>query len=350
MATSKIQDTLRRIQEEAEQRAERRFGVAPSVASVSVKSPSLDEAIKSLRENITTAVAKAISTKAARRYIGDVAERLQDLATDAVAGVQADNDFGNALRDETGVVIYPNNCKLLVMGNDGYGSLVVEESPQLRTIYGPGGQTYRVPMPYIVFLIGFRQQAGMYNVAGFGVGFGKEPLASVDQNMQLPRLPHTTGNTHVCQPLPQKGHKTIKQLAEGSIRVFWNTAFHYEFGRNLGKHNAKFALKDGRSVNNFDDWERIGQDNPLDILTGKFGTGDTVRNVLKTFGRVETRDRNTANHRIQGAVARVVNGVNDSLSAEELAEVIRQTAEEIVNVALQNAVGNSALQQVKVVV
>lgn len=344
---SKIQETLRRIQEEAKERAERRFGIAPSVAS---SRPSLEDALTALRENITTAVAQALCTKAARRYIGDVTERLQDLATAAVAGVQADNDFGNALRDDTGVVIYPNNCKLLVMGNNGYGSLVIEEGPQLRTIYGPGGQTYRVPMPYIVFLIGFRQQQATYAVAGFGVGFGKEPLESVDQNMQLPRLPHTSGNTHVCQPLPQKAYKTIKQLAEGSIQVFWNTAFHYKFEHNLGKQNSKFSLKDGRHVNSFDDWEQIGRDNPLDILTGKFGAGDTVRNVLKTFGRVETRDRNTANQRIQGAVARVVNGVSDSLSATELAEIIRQTAIEIVNVALQNAVGNSALQPVKIVV
>jgi len=349
MGTSKIQETLRRIQEEAKRKvAESRYqysGPGRAQKASEPAKPSLEEAVKSLRESITTAVAKAISTKAARRYIGDVTERVQALAVTAVANVQADNDFGAAAQDESGIILYPNNCKLLVMGNKGFGSLVIEEPPQLRTLYGQGGQTYRVPMPYIVFLVGFHQTASKYTLHGFGLGFGKEPLESVDQYMQLPRLPHTTGNTHVCQPMQFNAAKTVKQLAESIVHTFWNTAFHYEFGRNLGKQNSRFSLKDGRHINNFEDWEAIGHKNPLDILTGQFGRGETVRSVLKQFGQIETRDRNTANNRIQGAVARMVNGVNESLSSEELAEVIRQTAEEIVNVALQNAVGISALQQ-----
>lgn len=346
MATSKIQETLRRIQKEAKQKvASARYKYSgPGKAPVSVSAaPSLDEVVKSLRDNITTAVAKVISTKAARRYISDLSEIVQELATAAVANVQADNDFGTNAQDERGLILYPNNCKLLVLGNKGYGSLVIEEPPQLRTLYGAGGQTHRVPMPYVVFLIGFHQKGVHYTHYGFGVGFGKEPLTSVDQYMLLPRLPHTQGNTHVCQPLPQKSYRTVKELAEGSVQVFWNTAFHHEFGRDLGQQNSKFLL-DGKIVANFDGWERIGRKNPLDILRGDFGRGSTVRSVLKSFGQVETRDRNTANNRIQGAVARMVNGVNESLSADKLAELIRSTAEEIVNAALQNAVGISALQ------
>lgn len=349
-----IQEVLRRIQEEAKRKvavSRYRYSEAPAPVEVPVKAErigrtepvDLGDAVKSLRENITTAVAKAISTKAARRYISDITERVQDLATAAVANVQADNDFGANAQDETGIILYPKNCKLLVIGNNGYGSLVIEEPPQLRTIYGPGGRTYRVPMPYVVFLVGFHHTK-MYELYGFGVGFGIEPLESIDQRMQLPRIPHTGGNTHVCQPMNHRPTKTVKELSEDIIHTFWNTAFHYDFGRNLGRHDSKFALKDGRRVNNFKDWQKIGDKNPLDILTGQFGQGDTVRSVLKNFGRIETRDRNTANNRIQGAVARMVNGINESLGADALAEIIRQTAEEIVNAALQNAVGISALQ------
>jgi len=350
MGISKIQETLWRIQQEAKQKvAAARYGSQPSPPKPSPPKPSLEDALVALRENITTAVAQAISTKAARRYISDLSEKVQELASAAVANVQADNDFGTTAQDERGLILYPNNCKLLVLGNNGFGSLVIEEQPQFRTLYGAGGKTHRVPMPYVVFMIGFRCKERAYNVHGFGVGFCKEPLSSVDQHMLLPRLPHTQGNTHVCQPLVQKNYRTVKDLAEGCIQVFWNTAFHYDFGRNLCVQDSKF-LFDGKVIASFEGWERIGRKNQLDILRGNFGRGETVRSVLKSFGQIETRDRNTANNRIQGAVARMVTGVNEAISSEELAELIRSTAEEIVNAALQNAVGNSALQPVEAVV
>jgi len=341
-----IQDTIRRIQEEAKRKVEvARFSKSkspiPKVAVAPVaKIPTADEVVASLREQLSTAIAQALSTKAARRYIGDVTEELQDIATEAIENARATTDFGGAAKADGNIIIYPNNCKLLVQNESGRGSLIIEEAPQYRTVLvnsGRGQKNYRIPLPYMVYLIGFTYHGGQYIHSGCGIGFGKEPIDSVTTRMFNPKLPHTQGNMHICQPMNRTNHKTVKELGEYVVQTFWNTIFHYTFEQA----NCKFQVG-ARRINSFADWEKI--ENPLDILKGDFDRGHTVQEVLGHFGQVQETRTSTSNHKIQSAVTRVVNGVNRSLSADELSDVIRKTAEEIVNVALQNAIGDSALQ------
>lgn len=347
---SNIQDTIRRIQEEAKRKVEvARFSksklpipqIAVSPVSAPVTpTPTINEVVASLREQLSTAIAQAMSTRAARNYIGDVTESLQKIATEAIENSRT-GDFGGAVKANDQVVIYPNNCKLLLQGDSGRGSLIIEEPPQYRTVMSysdRGNKTNRIALPYMVYLIGFQYYDGMYQHTACGIGFGKEPISSIDSRLFHPKLPHTTGNTHVCQPMNKYSHKTVKELGEYVVQTFWNTIFHYTFQMA----NCTFSIN-GDRITSFDDWEDIK--NPLDILKGKFKPGDTVREVLANLGQIkETRNTNTTNAKIQSAVTRVVNGVNTSLSADELSEVIRKTAEEIVNAALQNTVGDSALQ------
>jgi len=352
-----IQDTIRRIQEEAKRTVEvARFSKSkPPIPKVAVapvaKVPTADEVVASLREQLSTAIAQALSNKAARRYIGDVTEELQDIAAKAVESVRNTTAFGGAVKAGDKVIIYPNNCKLLVQNDNGCGSLVIEEAPQYRTVFTTppqswrttpaAPQTYRISMPYMVYLIGFQYHGRQYSHAGSGIGFGKEPIDSINTRMLMPKLPHTNGNMHVCQPMNKTNHKTVKELGEYVIQTFWSTIFHYSFELS----RCQFKVN-GKSIESFADWAKIK--NPLDILKGDFEQGQSVQEVLGHFGQLqeikETRGTNTANQKIQSAVTRVVNGVNRSLSAEELSDVIRRTAEEIVNVALQNAIGDSALQ------
>lgn len=342
-----IQDTIRRIQEEAKRKVEvARFSKSKQpllkVAAPVETSPTTVEFVESLREQLSTAIAQALSTKAARRYIGDLTEELQIIAADVVESFRSATDFGGAVKtDNNDVVIYPNNCKLLVQNSDGRGSLIIEEPPQYRTVLTGAGRTaknYRIPMPYMVYLIGFQYQNGRYTHAGCGIGFGKKPIDSINTRLLNPKLPHTQGNLHVCQPMKITEHKTVKELGEYVVQTFWSTIFHYTFDMA----NCRFQIE-GKRISSFADWSKI--ENPLDILKADFDRGQSVQEVLSQLGQVqETRAPNTSNHKIQTAVNRVVNGVNRTLSDNELSEVIRRTAEEIVNVALQNAVGDSALQ------
>jgi len=351
MASANIQDTIRRIQEEAKRKVETaRFSKSkPSIPKIAVaQTPTLDEVVASLREQLSTAIAQALSTKAARRYVGDITESLQDIATEALENARIKVDFGGAAQKEGKVIIYPNNCKLLVQNDSGQGSLIIEEPPQYRTILTytrQGNKSYRIALPYMVYLIGFQNIVNSYKHVACGVGFGNEPIDSVDTYLLNPKLPHTQGNMHVCQPINQTNHKTVKELAEYIVQTFWSTTFIYTF------EHAKCVFDVGNQrIKSFADWQNKVK-NPLDILKGNFGRGQTVGDVLGHMGQVyETRSNNTVGHKIQSVVARVVGRVNHSISAEELATVIRQTAEEIVNVALQNAIGDSALQQSKVVV
>lgn len=336
-----IQDTIRRIQEEAKRKVDvaRYSKSKPQIAAPVnpfTNTPTADEVVESLREQLSTAIAQALSTKAARQYIGNITEELQNIAS--VALTEARNvDFGGAVRTNDQIVIYPKNCKLLVQGDDGYGSMIIEEQPQFRTVLYRQ-TTHYIALPYMVYLIGFQYKGGQYLHTGTGIAFGKEPIDSIGSRMYHPTFPHTKGNLHVCQPMQKMIHKTVKELGEYVIQTFWNTSFHYSFY----DYGCSFTINE-KKIRSFEDWEKIK--NPLDILQANFPKGHTVQEILQILGHVkETRVASATSNKIQSSISRVVNGINSSLSADELSAVILNTAQEIVNVALQNAVGDSALQ------
>lgn len=350
----KVQATLQRIQEEAKRKvaerleAQRKLGLSshrpneapqtPKVETPQVEppqTPKVEEVVNNIKEGIG-AVAQALSTKAAQRYIGDLTETLQQAAAQIV---QQQHFGGNAADNKGEVIIYPPNCKLLVHGDDGHGSLIIEEPSQFRTLLAQYGKTYRVPMPYVEFMVGFQKHGRGYEIQGMGVGFRTEPLKSIKDHLGMPRLPHCQGNRHICQPLPYRTFETIYELAEHTLGVFWQSEFVYSFE----KWNHAFRLKDGRQIKNFKDWQRLGEGNPLDILKGEFGRGDTAQDVLSALGNTEGQGRNTRGYQAQAVVNRVIGEINNGVSTDQLSQVIRAAAEEIVTQAIQNSVG-SALQ------
>jgi hypothetical protein len=334
MSSSKIQETLRRIREEAKRKTDEvRYGKPQPVTT--------QEVVTGVREQISTAVGKAISTKAARQYIGDIAERFQELATTALADSRSVTV--NATNKDGPAILYPHNCKLLSQEDNGSGVLVIEEPPQLRTIFYGGDEDgygepkpYRIPLPYIVYVIGFYEQKGFYYLASFGVGFGTEPITSIETELLKPHLPHAS-NDSVCQYMKSSSFKTVTDLTDEVIQTFWGSAFHYDFNGS----GCSFKVA-GESINSIKDWENIK--NPLDILKAKFSRGSKIKDVLANFGYAlscMSRTGRAEQAKIQIAVNTVLNGTRE-MSADELAKIIQRTAEEIVNVALQNV--DSALQ------
>lgn len=355
-----VQETIIRIQEEAKLKVElARFSksktnlvvkknITKLVVPAVEQAPTAQQVADTLREHLSTAIAQALSTKAARNYIGDITESLQNIATEVVANNRS--DFGGTLKDSTTnkVIIYPNNCKLLVQGEQSRGCMVIEEPPQYRTILYSNGRinpsTYRIPMPYVVYVIGFVKKNHEYYIHGCGLGFGKKPIDSIDDKLLQPHIPHASGNNHICQPMAPFGHESLKKLGEYVVQTFWNTSFIYSF-RSSG---CDFSVEN-KKISSFEDWQNIN--NPLDVLKADFHPGDTVKSLLVEMGKVvESRNSDSLDRKIQSVVNNVVNNVSETFSADELANVIRTTAEEIVNVALQNSIGNFGLQQPKTVV
>ena len=357
MTTNTVQETILRIQEEAKRKIElARFSKSKLVSKnkttklivPAAVEPTAQHVADTLREHLSTAIAQALSTKAARNYIGDVTESLQNIATEVITKNRSDQEFGGTPKDNKNkVIIYPNNCKLLVQGEQGHGCMIIEEPPQYRTILGErqGSKitTYRIPMPYVVYIIGFYSRNNLYYVNGYGLGFGKQPIDSIENELFEPCMPHTSGNRHICQPLMGVGHESVKKLGEYVVQTFWNTSFHYTFEDACCVFNVG-----NKRISSFRDWQKI--ENPLDIIKADFRRGDTVKSLLSQMGNVKESRNFNFDRKIQLVVNNVINNVSETFSADELSNVIRTTAEEIVNVALQNAIGNSGLQQPKTVV
>ena len=340
-----IQDIILRIQEEAKRKvqAARYSKSKPSykiAAPVAPVVPTVEDIVASVRGQLATAITQALSNKAARQYIGDVTEELQSVATDVIEATQP-SSFGGTFQQGSEIVIYPNNCKLLVQDTDRKGCVIIEEPPQYRTVFSRHTgrtETYRIPLPYMVYIVSFSRERGKYVIDTSGVGFGKKPIDSIDCQLFLPSLPHTTGNTSVCQPINLAEHKNIKDLAESFVATFWSSVFHYRFA------DARCVFEvNGKRITGFEDWQKIK--NPLDILKGEFRTGMTIRELVNA--RCNLRNSNnpkSQNNLVKTAVSRVVNGISSNLSAQDLSDIIRNTAEEIVDAALKNVVSESALQ------
>lgn len=293
------QDILRSIREQASRKiAEIRGKVADR------QSPPLD-------------IPLDFGKKSANDYLSDLSARIQDVAGVLLQSMKEDSDFVNSATDAGGnVIIYPNNCKLLI-DNRNYGVVIIEEAPQMRTIFTRVGE-YRVPLPYVVFIIGYSRHGLVYQANGnFGVGYGKKPIKSIDDRMLYPRLPHVDGNEHVCQPMLQHTVGSLAELVEASIGIFWQSKFVYNF---------RDFMVDGKTIFSYREWEELGKNNPLDILNGDFGQGLTVREVLKNFGGA--MPYHSYNKEVQGAVVRLLQEINGQLTPEQLADKIRQEAVE----------------------
>lgn len=326
--SSKVQETLLRIREEAKQRVA--LALHKGKPLIPIAEPPVDVATV-LREQVALATSKALSTKAAREYVGDLSERLQEIATDSIDFSLKEKFGGSVLDAEGAVVIYPNNCKLLIQNTEGRGSLVIEEPPQYRTVFY-NQDSYRIALPYVVFLVAYYRVGNQFQFVTAGLGFRKQPISSIDDKLYFPKLPHTNGNQHVCQPMNKTTFNTVKELAEAVVNTFWNSIFHYDFE----SVQCQFTCN-GEKIHSFKDWEKKIK-NPLDILKANFQSGNSIRELLISTGAVHrTVIENSTQVKIQAAVSHVMNGVNSVFSADELAVIIQQTAEKIVNAALQNA-------------
>lgn len=338
-----VQESLRRIQEEAKRKAAATLAQFQGAAAPAPAAPALRldaEAIQLFRDEVGSALARAISAKAARNYVGDVVANMQDIATARIRLLKS-NDMGkNAIRDADGsVVLYPPNCRLFIKGDNGRGAVVIEDQPQMRTIltgqrYQKGYKTVRIPLPYLAFTISFVEKEGKYFAEGCGIGFRPTPLTSIDDIIFAPMLPHcdVAGN---CQPAPVGAADTVVDLVNSYLNIFWNSSFVYAFRPfTIGRGTKKIKVK------NFADWEKIP---PLDILKIDFqSTGYSIRSLLERFdnGRARTVVGNQVEQHLHGIVRNLTTAVN----SDNLTELIHSAAKEIVNTALQDVVAESALQ------
>lgn len=153
-----IQDTLRQIQEEARRKAAETIAKY-SPAAVAVPEPAQKgpdaASLQLLREEVSGAVAKAICAKVSQNYVGDLVEKIHDVATEKIQQLKDYAFDRHAIQtDDNQITLFPRNCRFFMQSEDGNGVIIFEDEPQLRTIFTNSG-TSRIALPYLVFVISF---------------------------------------------------------------------------------------------------------------------------------------------------------------------------------------------------
>jgi len=351
------QDSIQRIQAEAKRKAAETLAKLQGSVAERAEPPKkrLDvEVLQQFADEVASDFAKAISAKAARNYAGDAVTNMQDIATNGIQQVQL-NDFGDkVIYNEDGTTsLYPDNCRFFIQESDKsklnkheltYGAILIEEPPQLRTIFREeksdrmrGTFPVRIPLPYLSFLISFCKKNGKYYAGSCGIGFSAKPLNTIDDTIYTPMLPHCDPNGN-CQPGPPGGENSITELVNSYLSVFWNSSFVYAF--------RPFSILNGKEktvISSFEEWASLK--NPLDILKADFAgfsQGYSARLLLERFshGKGKTNIANHVEKYLRGIVKNLTNAVN----VDELTETIHVAAQDIVNAALKKMFEKHDLQ------
>lgn len=330
-----IQETLRRIQEEAARKtAETVAKYGPAVSPSPAKVAAAD--LKLLRDEVSGALAKAICARVSRNFVGDLVDNIHNVATDKIQRLKDYSFDRHANRTADGqITLFPKNCRFFVQNENGHGTIIVEDEPQPRVIFTGRNETVRIALPYLVFVIQFQEIKGRFFAAQCGIGFRPKPLVSIDDTIYVPMLPHCDINGN-CQPidgLPPNGCGSVVEVVNAFLNSFWNSSFVYAF--------RAFTVK-GAKIKNFSDWETKIK-NPLDILKADFQDGGyTIRSFMDRYddGRARTIVGNQVERHLHG----VVNAITGSINADDLTNIIHAATEQVVNTVLQNAFPESALQ------
>lgn len=272
------------------------------------------------------------TTKQVRNYVADVSEKIKEITFGIREDALAKLNNNQVVLDCTGKsIIYPNNCKYLYITNDNQGCIVIEDQPQIRTIFGPkkpgsddAGKMYRIPFPYIVYVINFSKNKKQFEYYSLVVGFGTKPIQSVDDILLNPTLPHMRGNTQICMPVPKEIIKNanLQSLCNDIIKHFWNTKFWYRF-EDWG---AAFQLENEEWITSFNEWEKH---DILEILKAKFNKGSKLSDIMAQFATT-----NYGGHLAQ-QITQVLNSSAQKTSCavdqNELSKIIQDVIQQTLN-------------------
>lgn len=114
------------------------------------------------------------------------------------------------------------------------GDLLVQRPPSSRTIFFAGGETLFLHFPFTAFILTFR----VYNTwMGLGrrhlaflslrVGLSNKPVASLEDELVAPPLPHFGIMGHVClgESFRRDPWPSLTALFDASVAYFWSSQF-----------------------------------------------------------------------------------------------------------------------------
>jgi hypothetical protein len=329
MVKPSIRESLERLRNEAVKRA--REGVDQKKKlyeeNIVVNEKAL---VEKVRANITKELAKDTTQRISRKIVDEYLSAFEALIVNLQTSIQEINSFPKAQRTPNGkIFMYPENCRFSYEansygpGNRNFGLVVIEQPPQVRTLLIGHGR-HHIPLPYVVFVINYYAIGGGYRYSGLNLGFGKQPLKSLDDAMYLPHLPNCDSHS-VCLGEYSPGQfDSPAEVASDVVSHLWQSVFAYSF--------PPFYLG-SKSINDWPEWEATSKGNPLDILNGKFREGSPIRELIYYVD--QTLEAKSEINRIRSVASQMWNRIANEFRAGEADKLIQEISEEILNEALK---------------
>lgn len=231
-----------------------------SQQAVGVLKRSTEKVLERIRQNVDAQI-KEDSYPVIEEFCTNIAQKLSAMSQHWVDGVTND------------LVVFPEGTRYIFRDGE-YCTIVVEQQPQNRHV-NIGGHVYLLAMPYVQFIIPFKQ----HQPAGaLYVGMTRKPITDLDGMIFNPILPNI--NDHlVCTGdtgWPKNG--SMSEKVDKIIGGFWQSQFTGD-----GSAFMSEFMKDN-NIRNLAEWQQKSQADPTFVLhrNTKFHPGKTVRKFLAT--------------------------------------------------------------------
>ena len=178
----------------------------------------------------------------------------------------------------------PTGCRLwLRSGTTDRCVFVVEQAPSRRTIeyqashrYGSEPTTYRLALPYVVFVVSTIGE----QIEGLATYFRTESIGSLDATLLCSTLPNTSDDGVVCLGSVRVTGASVGERVDALIGAFWGSRFN----QDLRRHPLPFS-------GGFRAWASRSRRDPLAALSIQYDPyWRTLRQVVAQMAGVAPTD------------------------------------------------------------
>lgn len=212
-------------------------------------------------------------------------------------------------------ILYPKGCRFCYVRGDST-IVVIEEDPKVRSlsfegnmlgidslIQGSGQQRVGLSLPYVVFLVLFRN--GIF--ISLYSGWRTRPLTGLDDLLYKPLLPNIHNNMQVCLGLVNV-EGDVSAVSQSVITNFWNSRFNSDLSDTWwDKGIVSSHLRSATT------WEEKTEENPmfiLDLDLSKVIGSRTVQYLLDLLCKSEeSPDESGFRHRISEDIDKCVDAL-----------------------------------------
>lgn len=209
--------------------------------------------VEKARNDFRKKLLELLGTSAAEIFTNNVIKRLeflllklQEKKNSVGAGAQEVTD------SNTGRIAMPNGTRFVFRKKD-VTVFVVEQIPQIRTVFFKNRGRYQLALPFVVFLVTLKGN----DLFGLQVFFRNEPLRESSNELLCPALENVRDDFFVCFPRPDSHPSLPSAMVEATIQNFWGSEFNGDLAAHFGAARSRFP-----EISSLTTWEVKSRENP----------------------------------------------------------------------------------------